>query len=506
MKHLLEIAQIVTQKKVRKIEIFDDHCLKQKKSKFKNFYELLMNGSLHTDQEAAQLIYDSCPKDDKYRQLKSRFKKRLLNTLFFLDVNQSVTSNYNRAYYNCHKDWTLVNILLSNRAEETGVQLSRNILSIALKFHFSDIIVNTTRILRQHASNTSNESAYEKYSKLCKRYNTILNAEIEAEEYFQRIVMWKKLPFHKLNHHLEVMKEHCAELYQLYQQHYSPVIFYNYFLASIFYQEALQHYEQVHELCLRVETHLKEHPHFYRVDQMAEVAQKKLLALLHLGDFKAGYTQAKHYTSIFEKHPAWLSILEYYLLLALHGQAYEKAHEIFRRVRSNKRFKKIKEQDKAKWNVFEAYLCFLHWFNAHNNNNKPKHYKQFKIKRFLEEPIIFSKQQRIFAIVIIAQVLFLLKQKNWDEAFERVEDLRNYASKLLKVEEHYRILQFIRLLQQLAKNHFDYDKIGVHLKYLDRLNNCSMHYRGTINGLEIIPYQHLWSMVLNLSKRQVAEH
>lgn len=506
MKHLLEIARIVTKKKVKKIEIFDDHSLKQKNSRFNDFYELLMTGNLETDQEAAQLLYDGRPTDDKYRQLKSRFKKRLLNTLFFLDVNQSATSSYNRAYYSCHRDWTLVKILLSNKAEDTGAQLARNILSVALKFNFSDIIVNAARILRQHASQTGNENAYEEYSALCKEFNLILNAEIEGEEHFQRIFMWQQLPLHKLQRHLPAIKEHCAQLQKLRQQHHSPVIFYNYFLAATFYQEALQNHEYVYELCLEAETHIEEYPRFYRADQMAALAQKKLLALLHLGRFEEGYVQAERYANVFEKHSAWLPILESYLLLALHGQAYEKAHEVFERVHADKRFKTMNEQDSAKWNAFEAYLCFLRWFEAHEDSSKPKRYKQFRVKRFLEEPIIFSKQQRIFTIIlVITQVLFLLEQKHWGEAFERVERLRDYAARLLKPEEYFRILQFIRLVQQLAKAHFDYEKIGVHLKYLDRLDTTPMHYRGGINELEIIPYQHLWSMVLHLSRQQTAE-
>ncbi|MFK7798328.1 MAG: hypothetical protein AB8E82_12825 [Aureispira sp.] len=506
MKHLLEISKIVTKKKVKKIEIFDDNSLKQKSSRFNDFYELLMNGTIQTDQEAAQILYDGRPTDDKYRQLKSRFKKRLLNTLFFLDVNQSATSNYNRAYYSCHRDWTLIKILLSNKANDTGAQLARNILTIALKFNFSDIIVNAARILRQHASDTSNEHAYHEYNEICKKHNIVLNAEIEVEEHAQFIGIWHDLPMHKLDRYIAAIEERCTDISQIYKQYNSPVIFYNYFLAHTFYHEALKNYEYVYELCLKAEEHIEQHPHFYRADQMAQLACKKLLALLHLGRFEEGYVQAERYANVFDRHTAWLPILEVYLLLALHGKAYDKAHETFNRVYTDKRFKNLDEIDAVKWNTFETYLCFLRWLEVDNDEDKPKRYKQFRVKRFLEEPIIFPKQQRIFTITsVIAQILFLLEQKQWGEAFERVERLRDYSARLLKPEEYYRILQFCRLLQQLAKAHFDYDKIGVHLKYLERLETESMHYRGGINELEIIPYQHLWDIVLRLSRQQVAE-
>src|SRR5210317_2286602 len=146
MKHLIEIARIVTKKKVRKIEIFDDHALKQKNSKFNEFYEALTAGKFKNDRDAAAYLYGNTPKDDKYRQLKSRFRKRLLNTLFFLDVNRPSASSYDRAYFSCNKDWTLVKILISNNAELTAGALARQILTVALKYIFADVIVNCCRI------------------------------------------------------------------------------------------------------------------------------------------------------------------------------------------------------------------------------------------------------------------------------------------------------------------------------------------------------------------------
>ena len=83
MKNLIEISKIVTKRKVKKIEIFDEYYLKYKSSKFNEFYEALAANKFKNDRDAATFLYNSTPTDPKYRQLKSRFKKRLLNTLFF---------------------------------------------------------------------------------------------------------------------------------------------------------------------------------------------------------------------------------------------------------------------------------------------------------------------------------------------------------------------------------------------------------------------------------------
>lgn len=504
MKYLLEISKIVTKKKVKKIEIFDDHSLKQKNSKFNEFYELLMNGSLNSDQEAANLLYNSTPTDDKYRQLKSRFKKRLLNTLFFLDVNQSANSSYNRAYYSCHKDWTLVKILLSNKAQQTGAQLARSILTIALKFDFADIAVNAARILREHAALESNEKLYEEYHTICLQYQKILTAEMLSEELYQRVIMNQMKSASKLKLLIPEIKDYCTQLMELSQQHNSPIILYNRFMVFAFYHETLNDYESLYQICQEAEDYAQENPHFYREDKLAQIALKKMQALLHLQDFEKGQQQAEHYLSVFDRHEIWVQIIEYYLLLALHCQQYAQAHKIFDRIYDDKRFKKLSGSEKEKWKAFEAYLCFLLWLGSESSFDRPKRYKQFRVKRFLEEPIIFPKNQRIFTVIlVIGQVLFLLKEERLGEAFERIERLKGYSNRLLKQDEHYRVTQFVRLLQQLAKAHFDYKNIGVHQKYLDRLNENPLKYRGLINELEIIPYQQLWAIILELTNSTI---
>lgn len=498
MKHLLEISKIVTKKKVKKIEIFDDHSLKQKNSKFNEFYELLTNGALADDKEAAAKLYGSSPSDDKYRQLKSRFKKRILNTLFFLDINQSTNSNYNRAYYNCHKEWALVKILLSNKANTTAAQLAKSILATALKFEFSDIIVNTARVLRTHAMQEEDLKLYEEYNKLCDKYQRILKAEIESDELYERTHLNRNKSLAKVPKKIELIQSYCDRLLELAQTYPSPIVLYNQFMVFATFHEIQEDYNRICLVCTAAEQYIIEHPHLYREDKLAKIALKKLLALVHVQDFENGQIQAEEYLKIFEKNSAWLQFYEYYLLLAIHCKEYSTAHRIFDRVCEDKRFKKISSAAQDKWNMFETYLCLLLWVETEDGLEKPRRYKQFKVKRFLEEPIIFQKNQRIFTVIsVIAQVLFLLQEERSGEAFERIERLKDYSVSLFKQEEHYRMTQFIRLLQQLAKAHFDYKNIGVHQKYLTRLIESPIKYRDASNELEIIPYQHLWEMILN---------
>lgn len=497
MKHLLEISKIVTKKKVRKIEIFDDHSLRQKNSKFNEFYEAIMAGKFKTDVDAAKYLYGCNPTDDKYRQLKSRFKKRLLNTLFFLDINVPSTSNYNRAYYSCNKEWTLVKILLSNKAYHTAAHLGRHILTTALKFKFADVIVNCSRILREYATMIADEKLFEEYDQHCKQYQNILEAETRSEELYQRVIMNYYKPASKSTDLEEKIDIYCDALVGLAEMYESPVVLYNRYMVWAYRYEMLNDYKNVLKTCEAAEKYIDDNPKYYREDKLAEIAVKKLSALLHLNDYKKGKQAAEYYTKLFKLNEVWYTLMEYYYLLAMKAKAYNDAAEVLDEVVESKNFTKLSIDDTEKWNVFEVYLSYARLITEGEEAIKTRKRKRFRLKRFLEEPILYPKEQRIFTVfLVIGQVLFFLEQERYGEAFERVERLKGYANRQLKKEEHFRMIQFIRLLQQLAKAHFDYKEIGVHQKYYDRLLEHPAKYRGLVHEIEIIPYEYLWNLIL----------
>ena len=349
MKNLIEIAKIVTKKKVKKIEIFDDYSLKNKNSKFNEFYEALMAGKFRNDRDAATYLQDCSPTDDKYRQLKSRFRKRLLNTLFFLDVNLPDTSGYDRAYFTCNKEWTLVKILLTNEANSTAASLARQILTTSLKYKFADLIVNCSRILRTFASQTENEKDYEEYDGYIKQYKDILDAEIRSEELNQRVMMNYFRPVTENFDLTERIDTYCDALIGLSEIYDSPIIFYNMYLVWTYRYEMLQDYEAMIEVCSRAEQYMKDNPTFYQEEKMATFQLKKMSAFLHLKDYKRGKVNAEKCLQSFEEgSEMWFTFMEYYFLLAMHTDNYINAIAILTRALSNTKYKRLNLEDREK--------------------------------------------------------------------------------------------------------------------------------------------------------------
>ncbi len=502
MRNLLEISKIVTKKKVKKIEIFDEHSLKHKNSKFNEFYEALLAGKFKDDRDASIFLYECEPTDDKYRQLKSRFRKRLLNTLFFLDVNLPSTSNYDRAYYTCNKDWTLVKILLSNEAEFTAAALARQILTIALKFKFADVIVNCSRILRAHTVTEDDEKEYELYDQYAKQFQDVLDAEIRSEELFQRVIMNYHKPVEKSDLS-EKIDTYCEALVGLAEMYDSPIVIYNKYLVWAYRYEMMQDYEGVIRIYNEAEVYVTENPIYYQDDKTATFKLKKMSAYLHLRDYPKGKACAE---AALEGFPAgsdtWFQLLEYYALLCLHTENYINALGVLRRAKSHSRFLKLEGDEREKWNMIDIYLNFIVESEAaHNPAYMAQRSKTFRVGKFLSDSVVYPKEQRLFTIhALIAQVLFLIDKNNYTAANERLEKLKMYANRVLKKEENMRMIQFIRLLQQLPKSEYSIEDFGNVDKYLTRLDQNPMQYKGLLNELEFLPYEAMWKILVKAIK------
>ncbi len=504
MKNLIEISKIVTKKKVRKIEIFDDHSLKHKNSKFNEFYEALMAGKFKNDRDAASFLYSCSPTDDRYRQLKSRFRKRLLNTLFFLDVNLPSAGNYDRAYFSCNKDWTLVKILLSNNAPYTAAALARQILTTALKFKFADVIVNCARILRRYAAAEGDNKQYEVYDQYSKQYQNVLDAEIRSEELYQRVVMNYHMPLANNDELKEKIDTYCDALVGLSEIYDSPVVIYNMYLVWAYRYEMLHDFTNMLEVCNKAENYIEENPIYYQNDKLATFQLKKMSAFLHLRDWKKGKINAEKCLQSFPQgSETWFHFMEYYLLLAMHTDNYINALAIFNRAYNNSKFKKLPTIVREKWKIFEVYLNYIIEIEGPNNPvMMAQKRKSFRKTRFLNDPILYPKDQRIFTVLmVVAQILFLLENKNYSTVTEHIERLKSYANRQLKKEVYHRAIQFIRLLQQLSKADYQVGNLSNTEKYYNRLIETPFFYRGIISEMEVISYEKLWNMILQqLSK------
>lgn len=499
MKHLLEIANIVSWKKVKKIEIFDEASLKNKSSKFNEFFVALMDGKFKSDRDAASMLYESDPTDDKYRQLKSRFRKRLLNTLFFIDINLPSASNYTRAYFSCNKDWTLAKILLSYGADLTAEDIASQILTISLKFRFADIIVNSARILRERAAHARDEKNFQYYNGIINEYQEVIAAEMRSEEINQFIRLRYENASSVFTGQNNELDELCNQLIILSEKYESPVITFNMFFAWLVKFEFEQDFQSVVDICDKMEEYIATNPQYEQDDMLITFQLKKLKAFLYMKDFENSRKNVEKYIRVFEEGSAhWYQYMELYFVTAMHADNFANALAIHTKITHSAKHKKSSRILKEKWKIYEYFLFFM---IENTENNLQGAYKSKSAQLFsklADDPVIFAKEHRAFTIqMVIAKTLSAYMSRSFLLCAENIERLKTYANRQSKSDDNQRVTIFIKLLIQLVKSNFNSKFLSGHEKYLDQLNARPMHDHGQEFDLEIYPYEKLWNLLVS---------
>jgi hypothetical protein len=227
-----------------------------------------------------------------------------------------------------------------------------------------------------------------------------------------------------------------------------------------------------------------------------------MLAYLHLKDFKNGKVNAEKNIHYFQEGTdEWYEFMEYYFLLAMHTDNLVNTMGIYQRVTNLPKFKKASRLIKEKWKIYQYYMEYLIEIGGDKNLAMTLQKSGIKLNKLMTDPVLYPKELRILTIhTVIAQVLFALERRSFVNAAENIERLKSYTLRQLKTEENQRMILFIKLLQQLMKADFTIQHLSSTEKYIERLEEKPLMYRGNLNDLEIIPLESLWKILLDRIK------
>ena len=507
MKNLIEISKIVTKKRISKIEIFDKSLLNKKESKFNEFYEGLVNNQFSSDDDAAQFLYETTPLDDKYRQLKSRFSKRLMNTLFFLDSNDPSFSNYHSAYYTCNKNWALIRILLSSGARNAATKLANKTLNVAQNFKFTDIVLNCSRILMTNSSLSGKAKDYDDYAEIANKALIELGYEMKSEEMYQRLTIGLTTSGTVDEDRAEKASEYYDAVLELSKLSDSYTLHFNMYQILILKLQFKGDFKGTIEACEKAEQYLMENEPFKQEVKLASLALTKINCYLQLRDYENGRTNADRCLELFsEGSNNWFVFLEVYFLLAMHTENYINAAGIYLKVINHPRFQYTAPERQEKWKIFEAYINYIFETEDLNKDLLTENGKRkFRLLKFLNEVPHFSKDKKGFNVaILVLQILYMLEKGDYTGIINRSEALNVYCSRYLRKDDSFRSSCFLKMLLTMEKEDFKIDRTRqMAMKYFKKMTDIE-EANNVVHEWEIIPYETLWDKVLNRLGTKVA--
>ena len=497
MQALKELALIVNKNKIRSIEMmsypFGDG------SKLSALYEGVLEGAFKTDEEAIDQLYDKEHNTSAYRKLKSTLRNRLLNTLFFIDVKQPSYNSYQRAYYECYRDWAAIKILLGKNARNAAISLGLKVLRYAEKYEFSFLCMEVCDMLRFHYGAIEGDfKKFEAYDQQYQKHAGAAQYENQAKELYLRLVIHyvngrsqnkdahqrARASFQQLQTALGNCKTHDLYLYA--------------FLIKLIIHTSVGNHEETVEVCEEAirffskkgfEAHVPLQIFYYQ----------QLVCHIQLRQFEKGRAAAERCLNLMEEGGYnWFKYLELYFILSMHTRQYQQAYEVYKQAIGHQRFSFLPENVQELWRIYEAYLHYLSILGKLQAGTEEARFSKFRLGRFLNETPIFSQDKQGLNIsILIIQILFFILKKDYGQAGDRIQAIEQYCHRYLKKHDTYRSNCFMKMLLHIPKANFHKAAVLRQASgYFGKLQAFPIEISNQAYEVEIIPYEDLWEMAV----------
>jgi hypothetical protein len=495
LKNLQEISSLVTNSlKLPPFSGVDEG------SKYLRLLAGIAENRWEDEAEAREELYGKSLDSRSFDMLKSRAKEHLVNMIFQLDTEKSFKSSYDKAYYRCCKNLLAGTLIYIQGKPKSAKKLLVHSLQVAEKHHFTDLSIVALRHLRRVASFSGSKNDFIEFeSNLSSKLN-LYKYELDAESMEQDLVLEV---LHSGNLPKEFSKK--AELYfkklrSILKQYDSHTLRIHMYRVGFRYFNSIHSFNKTYLLADEAIDYLKQNPLLSQKVRIGEMHLNKMHAALQLRNISAGEKIALQCEMLFNPgHLNWLIYLEIYFLLCLKTKHYKKASNIFLKVVSDKVFDSYPTSRKEQWKIYEAYLHYIYEDAAAEK-------KKFNLYKFLNEVPIYSRDKAGYNVsILIAQILLLLKEADYDKILSRAESLKVYISRHVKRENSPRTYYFLKMLLVMIKYEFDPEKTEkIAQKFFDRMQERGGNRE--IEEMEVIPYDILWPQVLQMLKDQEHEH
>ncbi len=501
MEQLKELVLLVSRSKLKALEDMD--FLFNKETKLTKIYQSIADEEWNSESELIQHLYPYSSKGecvDAYRHLKATLIQRLTNLLFLTDVNQASYNKYQRAYYECHKNWAAIQMLLGKNAQTAATELAEKTLQYTKKYEFTELNCGICKILRlYYATREGDYTKFECYNDQYKRYKIIRDLESEVEEYYLLLVInyvndrsEKEEIQHKAKQYYNAIKDYLNS-YDSYNLH-----LYGYLIKLMIYT-TVNDYSSAINVCEEGIRFFTQKSFEARVPLQIFYYQK-MVCHIQLKEIPEGEATARKCLSLLEEGSFnWFKYHELYFSLHINSKEYQGAYRLYQRVTHHKRFRFLPDNVKEVWRIYQAYLYYLMEHRAIQVDLKDNVFSKFKLGRFLNETPTYSKDKRGMNIaILIIHILFFILKKKYNKTIDRVEAIQQYSYRYLHQDNTYRSNCFIKMLLLIPKANFH--KVAVIRKtkpYLQKLHKVPLEVDKQSYEVEIIPYEDLWEFVLH---------
>ncbi|MBL7782937.1 MAG: hypothetical protein JNM22_17035 [Saprospiraceae bacterium] len=504
MDTLQEIVHLLDRYKVRQIEVLTNTS-DGKENRYFECYTGMRDGRWNSDEEMAE-YFGFQPGSKAFTRFRNEVKKRLQNSLLFIDTSLPEFNDYNRAAIALTQQWAIAKVLMHRGARRAFVEMAEQILKTAIHFEFVPLVEEVLRMLitailpfPQHNRD------YHRYLEMLEEYQAAHDAEKKVWHAANTLI-WPLVA--RKGHAAEFVApiREQVELLRPLAQRYPYTVLQSYFRSIEMYGYI---FSNKWESALAI---AKDSRNFFNAKSGKPVyyalkfAQLESACLVMLNCYEEARALCRSsMTMLTEGIAMWFKFWEMETVAAFQQGAYEDAWHFVKDARKHPRFGCISSMDQESWRMYYGYLCLMSRLDIlHLQTREKSETEKFRLNSWLNDLPLYSQDKRGANIpVLILQTLFLLTEKRYPEFEKRTEALRKYRQRNLQAESmHVRTDCFMHLLESISKNQYQLKRITKEAeKWLEKMRMSPTNILDYSYELEIVPYETQWAWALDVIRK-----
>lgn len=495
MQALKEIIFLLNQSNIHPFEHLKGGTVKGGVSKLLALYDGIAEGKFSTDAEAEKTIYSVPAGGSAYRKLKSDLREQLFDAVINLNTNQSDFSDYQKAYYLCHRQWVVVRILTGMNANTAAMSLATKLLKQADRFDFTLLCMDIASYLRiQYGLRESNDHKFKEANEQFLKYKKVYEAECHAEELYTLLIV------RYVNNRSAQQEVHSLSLayfdeIKVYMEQFKSYKLQMYgYLIGLLTHTSVSDYASAKDFCVEAIRFFDECRYEARTP-LQIFHYQNLICNIQLKQFGAGEVSANKCIQYMKEGTFnWFKYQELFLHLSLHSKEYGQAEKTLRYILKHPRFEFLPDNTKELWTIYESYIYYLSSMGLVASPIAVK----FNLARFERQTPIFSKDKGGLNIaIIIIRLLILLKQRSYRQILDELDAVNQYCYRHLRGENTRRSYYFIKMLLIIPFAQFDADEIEKKVAtFQQKLSKIPFQVANQTHEVEIIPYEDLWGLMM----------
>ncbi len=474
-----------------------------KKSLSNTLISDIYNGKINTDAEAQRALYGNNKNIVACKKLKERLRERLLTNILFTHASTRSQKTYAYNVFFCHKYYVIAMLFIKISHSATGVKLMQRVLNRAQKFQVTPVVVLAASILRKKCVERGDKKAFDEYSALMKHYHALIQAEDEADQLHDRLMIQFAHSYAPKPELIPLAAEAVAYIGKQKNAFGTYNLHLLYFLVSNLHAQLTGNYALALAVCNAFEEYFLARPEFYSKGRHANITIVKTDSLLCMGAYRQGLQQAEKNLVLFESMEGNRPIvLELQFVMALRVSDFTLAANCYKELMALAGSKNIYAHKIEMWQLLGGYL-WLCLVAKDNNKLKSETFGESSnifLQEILQRITIYKKdKQGVNISLAFLQFALLVQQKDYISAINKTEQLKTYMYKYISRRFGAREYIFLKLMLLLHKHNFDVikaeKKAVLLLKKLETTPIVAFAFNNT--RVEILEYKQLWQLVVD---------